>query len=57
MSAICSHIDTITVTELPDEIAGCEDCLASGGTWVHLRMPRATMSRNSSFAAQPVVRA
>jgi hypothetical protein len=34
MSAICSHTDSITVTELPDEIAGCADCLAIGGTWV-----------------------
>ena len=38
MSAVCSHTDSITVTELPAEIAGCEDCLASGGWWVHLRM-------------------
>lgn len=38
MSAICSHLDTIEVTVLPDEIAGCEDCLVSGSTWVHLRM-------------------
>jgi uncharacterized UBP type Zn finger protein len=38
MSAICSHIDTIKVRELPAQIAGCEDCLAIGGWWVHLRM-------------------
>jgi uncharacterized UBP type Zn finger protein len=38
MSTICSHLDSMTVTELPDEIAGCVDCLALGGTWVHLRM-------------------
>lgn len=38
MTAICSHTDSITVTEVPDEIGGCEDCLAIGGTWVHLRM-------------------
>jgi hypothetical protein len=38
MSATCSHTDSITVTELPEVIAGCEDCLATGGTWVHLRM-------------------
>jgi uncharacterized UBP type Zn finger protein len=34
----CSHLDTITVTELPDAIPGCEDCLRIGGVWVHLRM-------------------
>jgi hypothetical protein len=38
VSVVCSHIESITVTELPDEISGCEDCLAIGGTWVHLRM-------------------
>ncbi len=38
MSTICSHLDSIKVTELPDEIDGCVDCLAIGGTWVHLRM-------------------
>jgi Zn-finger in ubiquitin-hydrolases and other protein len=38
MSAVCSHLDTITVTDLPDAIPGCEDCLKIGGRWVHLRM-------------------
>ena len=38
MSATCTHLETITVTELPDPVAGCEECLASGGRWVHLRM-------------------
>ena len=38
MSASCSHLDTIHVPNLPGSIAGCEDCLASGGWWVHLRM-------------------
>ena len=34
----CTHLDTITVTELPAEVAGCEDCLATGGRWMHLRI-------------------
>jgi Zn-finger in ubiquitin-hydrolases and other protein len=34
----CSHLDTITVTELPDSVAGCEDCLREGGKWLHLRI-------------------
>jgi len=34
----CSHLDTITVTELPAEVAGCEDCLRTGGVWLHLRI-------------------
>ena len=32
MSAVCTHLDSIKVTALPDEIAGCEDCLAIGDT-------------------------
>jgi uncharacterized UBP type Zn finger protein len=35
---ICSHLDRVEVTELPAEIAGCEECLRTGGSWVHLRM-------------------
>jgi Zn-finger in ubiquitin-hydrolases and other protein len=38
MSPVCSHTESIVLTELPAAIAGCEDCLAIGGTWVHLRM-------------------
>jgi hypothetical protein len=34
----CTHLDQITVTELPAQIEGCEDCLKIGATWVHLRM-------------------
>jgi ubiquitin-hydrolase Zn-finger-containing protein len=34
----CSHIDQISILDLPAEIAGCEDCLAIGASWVHLRM-------------------
>ena len=35
---ICSHLDRIEVTELPEAVAGCEDCLAAGGLWLHLRI-------------------
>jgi uncharacterized UBP type Zn finger protein len=38
MAVACSHLDTIAVTELPEPIAGCEDCLRIGGRWLHLRM-------------------
>ncbi len=37
-SSSCSHLDTITVTGLPDPLEGCEECLKIGGRWVHLRM-------------------
>ena len=34
----CSHLDQVEVTELPAEVAGCEDCLRIGGKWLHLRI-------------------
>jgi len=34
----CTHLDQIEHVELPAEVAGCEECLASGDRWVHLRM-------------------
>jgi len=37
----CSHLDTINHTDLPAPPLGCEECLETGGEWVHLRMCRA----------------
>jgi uncharacterized UBP type Zn finger protein len=37
--ATCTHLDSVTV-ERPHTVAGCEECLASGGWWVHLRVCR-----------------
>ena len=36
--AACTHLDTIELTELPPSVEGCEDCLASGTKWCHLRI-------------------
>jgi uncharacterized UBP type Zn finger protein len=36
--ASCTHLDQVTVTELPDRVGGCEDCLREGGVWLHLRI-------------------
>jgi uncharacterized UBP type Zn finger protein len=38
MADSCTHLDTIEVTELPNPIRGCEECLKIGSRWVHLRM-------------------
>ena len=35
MSDGCAHLDTVTVDGANSD--GCEDCLAIGGHWVHLR--------------------
>jgi len=34
----CTHLDHVHVTELPEEVDGCVDCLATGDGWVHLRI-------------------
>jgi uncharacterized UBP type Zn finger protein len=38
MAPPCTHLDQVLVRELPDEIAGCEECLKTGSRWVHLRL-------------------
>jgi hypothetical protein len=37
--AECTHLDQILVTELPEPIVGCEECLKTGDRWVHLARP------------------
>ena len=34
----CTHITEVEVTELPESVSGCEDCLAMGTKWFHLRI-------------------
>src|SRR5215208_1043776 len=34
----CTHLDHVQVTELPQSVEGCEDCLATGDKWLHLRI-------------------
>jgi len=34
----CAHIGAIERFDLPAEVAGCEECLRRGTSWVHLRM-------------------
>jgi hypothetical protein len=36
--AECTHLDQVQITQLPDSVAGCEDCLAEGSGWLHLRI-------------------
>lgn len=36
--ATCTHLDHVLVTSLPPAVAGCEDCLAVGDGWLHLRI-------------------
>ena len=34
----CAHLNRIAVGELPPSVDGCEDCLRTGGKWLHLRI-------------------
>lgn len=36
--AQCTHLDHVHVTELPESVDGCQECLATGGKWLHLRI-------------------
>ena len=67
--AICTHLDQVEVIEPPTEIAGCEECLATGDRWVHLRMcqtcgkigccdssPNRHATRHARDAGHPVLR-
>jgi hypothetical protein len=67
--AACSHIDQVEVLAPPDSIAGCEECLATGDRWVHLRMcqtcgkigccdssPNRHATRHAAAAGHPILR-
>ena len=34
----CEHRQDLKIHELPEAVAGCEQCLASGDGWLHLRI-------------------
>ncbi|HEX3692748.1 MAG TPA: UBP-type zinc finger domain-containing protein [Solirubrobacteraceae bacterium] len=34
----CAHTGQVHITQLPEAVDGCEDCLASGDAWLHLRI-------------------
>lgn len=68
MAARCTHLDTIEHTVAPAG-AGCEECLKSGSSWVHLRMcqecgkvgccddsPNRHASAHFTAVAHPVIR-
>ena len=65
--ASCSHLQSVLV-ERPDAVEGCADCMATGGSWVHLRVcrscgrvaccdssPNRHASRHARESAHPIV--
>ena len=35
---LCNHMDHVKLVRLPDSVDGCEECLAAGQGWLHLRI-------------------
>ncbi len=33
----CAHVDATSIRTVTRPAAGCEDCMKTGGQWVHLR--------------------
>ncbi len=65
----CTHVDQVKVTELPSTVAGCDDCLATGDPWLHLRIclecgkvgccddsPNRHATRHARQAGHPLIR-
>jgi uncharacterized UBP type Zn finger protein len=67
MAAVCTHLDQIRITDTDKDY--CEDCVAVGSTWVHLRLclscghvgccdssPNRHASKHSRNTSHPLVR-
>ena len=65
----CTHLDQVLITELPESVPGCEDCLAMGGKWLHLRIclqcghvgccddsPNRHASAHNASSGHPIIR-
>ena len=68
MRAQCTHVDQVTEVT-PRTPQGCEECLAMGGRWVHLRLcltcgyvgccdssPNRHATKHFQTAGHPIVR-
>ncbi|HET6690695.1 MAG TPA: UBP-type zinc finger domain-containing protein [Miltoncostaeaceae bacterium] len=65
----CDHLDQVKLDRLPDEVAGCEECLRIGDGWLHLRIcitcgsvgccdssPNRHASRHAADSGHPLIR-
>jgi uncharacterized UBP type Zn finger protein len=65
----CTHLDSVRITQLPPEVAGCEDCLRVGDPWLHLRIclqcghvgccddsPNRHASKHAATSGHPIIR-
>lgn len=69
MNAVCSHLDQIDLQVVPDAEGVCPDCVAIGGSWLHLRQcmtcghvaccddsPNKHASQHHSASGHPIIR-
>ncbi|HXW58109.1 MAG TPA: UBP-type zinc finger domain-containing protein [Solirubrobacteraceae bacterium] len=67
--ATCTHLDQVELTELPESVEGCPECLAAGDPWLHLRIclecgkvgccddsPNKHASRHAHRSGHPLIR-
>src|ERR671937_65250 len=65
----CTHLGHVQVTQLPDSVEGCEDCLAAGDEWLHPRIclecghggccdssPNRHASAHAAASGHPIIR-
>jgi uncharacterized UBP type Zn finger protein len=69
MTPACTHVDSVQITELPDEVPGCAACLEMGDQWCHLRIcltcgnvgccdssPNRHATKHASESGHPIMR-
>ena len=65
----CTHLDHVHVTQLPEAVDGCEECLRDGTPWLHLRIclecghvgccddsPNKHASKHAAATEHPIIR-
>ena len=65
----CTHLDHVLLTQLPESVEGCQDCLLTGDPWLHLRIclecgyvgccddsPNRHASAHSHSSSHPIIR-
>jgi uncharacterized UBP type Zn finger protein len=65
----CTHLDHVHITDLPDSVQGCQECLVTGDPWLHLRIclecgkvgccddsPNRHASKHAQTSGHPIIR-
>jgi len=65
----CTHLDHVHITNLPESVRGCQECLVTGDPWLHLRIclecgkvgccddsPNRHASKHAESSGHPIIR-